>query len=141
MNDSVLSEYVDLSVGCPSHDTLKHVVSMVNPDFLKELKLSFESTSERADFLKLIAIDGKTIRGNRGKHQLPTHIVIAYDGGNRISIGQVAIEDVSAEITAIPRLLRQIDLRKSIVTIDVMGTQTDIAVIIRPLKRPEVRLR
>lgn len=39
MNESVLGEYVDLSVDCPSHDTLERIVSMVNPDFLKELKL------------------------------------------------------------------------------------------------------
>ncbi|AER21636.1 IS1548 transposase [Streptococcus suis ST1] len=122
MNESVLGEYVDLSVGCLSHDTLERVVSMVNPDFLKELKLSFEASSETTDFSKLIAIDGKTIRGNRGKHQSPTHIVTAYDGGNRISLGQVAVEDKSNEITAIPRLLYQLDLRKSGVTIDAMGT-------------------
>ena len=130
MNESVLGEYVDLSVGCPSHDTLERVVSMVNPDFIKELKLSFEASSETTDFSKLIAVDGKTIRGNRGKHQSPTHIVTAYDGGNRISLGQVAVEDKSNEITAVPRLLRQLDLRKSVVTIDAMGTQTDIADVI-----------
>lgn len=118
MNESVLGEYVDLSVGCLSHDTLERVVSMVNPDFLKEL----EASSETTDFSKLIAVDGKTIRGNRGKHQSPTHIVTAYDGGNRISLGQVAVEDKSNEITAIPRLLCQLDLRKSVVTIDAMGT-------------------
>ena len=119
MNESVLGEYVDLSVGCPSHDTLERVVSMVNPDFIKELKLSFEASSETTDFSKLIAVDGKTIRGNRGKHQSPTHIVTAYDGGNRISLGQVAVEDKSNEITAVPRLLRQLDLRKSVVTLDI----------------------
>lgn len=46
MNDSVLGEYVDLSVGCPSHDAVERVVSMVNPDLLKEQKLSFEVSSE-----------------------------------------------------------------------------------------------
>lgn len=50
----------------------------------------------------------------------------AYDGGNRISLGQVAVDDKSNEITAIPRLLRMIDIRKGIVTIDAMGTQTAI---------------
>ncbi|MGQ7383479.1 ISAs1 family transposase, partial [Streptococcus suis] len=57
-------------------------------------------------------------------------IVTAYDGGNRLSLGQVAVEDKSNEITAIPRLLRQLDLRKSVVTIDAMGTQTDIVDVI-----------
>lgn len=130
MNESVLGDYVDLSAGCSSHDTLERVVSMVNPDFLKELKLSFESSSEASGFSRFIAVDGKTIRGNRGKHQSPTHIVTAYDGGNRISLGQVAVDDKSNEITAIPRLLRQLDLRKSVATIDAMGTQTEIADVI-----------
>ncbi len=70
MNESVLGEYVDLSVGCLSHDTLERVVSMVNPDFLKELKLSFEASSETTDFSKLIAVDGKTIRGTEGNTNL-----------------------------------------------------------------------
>ncbi len=130
MNESFLGEYVDLSAGCPSHDTLECVVSMVNPYFLKELKLSFETGSETTHFSKLIAVDGKTIRGNRGKHQSPTHIVTAYDGDNRLSLGQVAVEDKSNEITAIPRLLHQLDLRKGIVTIDALGTQTDIVDVI-----------
>ena len=95
MNESFLGEYVDLSAGCPSHDTLECVVSMVNPYFLKELKLSFETSSETTHFSKLIAV-----------------------------------EDKSNEITAIPRLLHQLDLRKSIVTIDALGTQTDIVDVI-----------
>lgn len=103
---------------------------MVNPDFLKELKLSFDTNSETSNFSKLIAVDGEMIRGNRGKHQSPTHIVTAYDGGNRTSLGQVAVDDKSNEITAIPRLLRQLDLRKSVVTIDAMGTHTDIVDVI-----------
>lgn len=92
-----------------------------------ECQLFFESSSELTDFSKLIVVDGKTIRGNRGKHQSPTHIVTAYDGGNRNSLVQVAVEDKSNEIPAIPRLLRQLDHRKSVVMIDAVGTQTDIA--------------
>ncbi|MGZ7224786.1 ISAs1 family transposase, partial [Streptococcus pyogenes] len=69
---------------------------------------------------------GKTMRGNGNKHQQPNHIVTAYDGSNQISIGQVVVEEKSNEITAIPRLLRMIDIRKGIVTIDAMGTQTSI---------------
>ncbi|HEP2231194.1 TPA: ISAs1-like element IS1548 family transposase, partial [Streptococcus pyogenes] len=54
------------------------------------------------------------------------HIVTAYDGGHHLSLGQVAVEEKSNEIVAIPQLLRTIDIRKSIVTIDAMGTQTAI---------------
>lgn len=102
MNESILGEHVDLSIGCPSHDTLERIVNLVNPNFIKELKLSFEAGSEATDFFKLIAVDRKTICGNRGKYQSPTHIVTAYEGTN----DQVAVDNKSNEITAIPRLLR-----------------------------------
>lgn len=126
MNEELLGEYVDLSVGCPSHDTLERVISMVNPQFLSDLKVEFEQSSDCISVERLIAIDGKTMRGNGNKDQRPNHIVTAYDGANHLSIGQVVVDEKSNEITAIPRLLRMIDLRKGIVTIDAMGTQTDI---------------
>lgn len=126
MHEAILSSYVDLSKGCPSHDTLERVVSMVNPDFLNDLKIEFSQSEDSKKLKRLIAIDGKTMRGNRSKYQEPNHIVTAYDGGNRISLGQVVVDDKSNEITAIARLLRKIDSRKGIVTIDAMGTQTDI---------------
>ena len=126
MNEALLGEYVDLSVGCPSHDTLECVVSMVNPQFLSDLKVEFEQSPDCVSVERLIAIDGKTMRGNGNKDQRPNHIVTAYDGANHLSIGQVVVDEKSNEITAIPRLLRMIDIRKGIVTIDAMGTQTDI---------------
>lgn len=127
MHVEVLGKYVDLSEGCPSHDTLERVVSLVNPDRLKELKSHMEqSASDLPALQRLIAIDGKTIRGNRSQNQAPTHIVTAYSTDNKISLSQVAVDEKSNEITAIPRLLRTIDIRKGIVTIDAMGTQTEI---------------
>lgn len=122
MHASLLGEYVDLSRGCPSHDTLERVVSLVNPSFLNELKVEFSQDPDCVSVERLIA----TMRGNGNTNQRPNHIVTAYDGGNRISLGQVAVDDKSNEITAIPRLLRMIDIRKGIVTIDAMGTQTAI---------------
>lgn len=127
MNEPLFTTYVDLSEGCPSHDTLERVISLVNSDRLKELKVQFEqSLTSLGAVHQLISVDGKTIRGNRGKNQKPVHIVTAYDGGHHLSLGQVAVEEKSNEIVAIPQLLRIIDIRKSIVTIDAMGTQTAI---------------
>lgn len=127
MHEGPFSNYVDLSDGCPSHDTLERVISLVNPDCLQELKVQFEQSLTSLDAVhQLISVDGKTIRGNRGKNQKPVHIVTAYDGGHHLSLGQVAVEEKSNEIVAIPQLLRTIDIRKSIVTIDAMGTQTAI---------------
>lgn len=126
MNAALLGKYVDLSVGCPSHDTLERVVSMVNPRIFRDLKVEFEQSPDGVSVERLIAIDGKTMRGNGNKNQRPNHIVTAYDGVNRFSLGQVAVDEKSNEITAIPRLLRMVDIQKGIVTIDAMGTQREI---------------
>lgn len=71
-----------MSEGCPSHDTLERVISLVNSDRLKELKVQFEQSLTSLDAVhQLISVDGKTIRGNRGKNQKPVHIVTAYEWG------------------------------------------------------------
>lgn len=68
MHEELFSNYVDLSDGCPSHDTLERVISLVNPDCLKELKVQFEQSLTSLDAVhQLISVDGKTIRGNRVK--------------------------------------------------------------------------
>ncbi|MGX7776859.1 ISAs1 family transposase [Streptococcus pluranimalium] len=126
MHEDLLGEYVDLSAGCPSHDTLERVVSMVNPQFLSALKVECNQSPDCVSVERLIAVDGKTMRGNGNRHQVPNHIVTAYDGSKKISMGQVCVEEKSNEIKVIPRLLRMIDLRQGIVTMDAMGTQTDI---------------
>lgn len=116
MNETLLEKYIDLSVGYPSHDTLKRVISMVHPQFLNDLKVEFEAYPESVAVKKLIAIDGKTMHENESKKQSPNHIVTAYayDGGNLLSLSQVAVEEKSNEITAIPRLLHLIDIRQGI---------------------------
>ncbi len=127
MNEPLFATYVDLSEGCPPHDTLERVISLVHSDRLKELKVKFEQSLTSLDAVhKLISVDGKTIRGNRGKNQKPIHIVTAYDGGHHLSLGQVAVDEKSNKIVAIPQLFRTIDICKSIVTLGAMGTQTAI---------------
>ena len=76
-----------------------------------------------------IPIDGKTVRrsGRRGLGLAPLHLVSAWAGANHLSLGQVAVDDKSNEITAIPRLLELLDLKGALVTIDAMGCQKEIA--------------
>jgi hypothetical protein len=78
---------------------------------------------------EIIAIDGKTLRGshNRRKGLKPLHLVSAWAVHNRVTLGQVKTEEKSNEIEAIPRLLKIIDIKGSIVTIDAMGCQKKIA--------------
>jgi len=78
---------------------------------------------------QVIAIDGKTVRRShdRGKGKKPLHLVSAWASANELAIGQRKIEDKSNEITAIPELLKLLDIRGCIVTIDAIGTQKEIA--------------
>src|SRR5262249_61252675 len=78
---------------------------------------------------RLVAIDGKTCRGSHdAAHGLgPLHIVSAWATEEGIALGQIATEEKSNEITAIPLLLEQIDLTEAVVTIDAMGCQKEIA--------------
>ncbi|BAY06294.1 transposase [Anabaena cylindrica PCC 7122] len=78
---------------------------------------------------EIIPIDGKTVRGsydrNQGKSAL--HVISAWSSEQRLVLGQMKVEDKSNEITAIPALLELLDITGSIITIDAMGTQTEIA--------------
>ena len=77
---------------------------------------------------RLVAIDGKTCRGSHdaANHLGPLHIVSAWASEEGVALGQVATEEKSNEITAIPQLLEQIDLKNTLITIDAMGCQKDI---------------
>lgn len=128
-NEKFLGEYVDLSEDCPSHDTFERVMGMISDAHFQELNRCFQEEINfivSKEFNRLISLDGKTMRGNRSKEQSANRIITSYDGENRLSLGQVVVNEKSNEITAIPCLLRLLNLKKSTVTIDAMGTQTDI---------------
>ncbi|MGF7109331.1 ISAs1 family transposase [Treponema pedis] len=86
---------------------------------------------EKSVTQKLIHIDGKTIRGNARRNEKPVHIVSAYCSDDGFTIGQTATEEKSNEITAIPKLLKMINVKGNIITIDAMGTQKAIAETIK----------
>jgi predicted transposase YbfD/YdcC len=125
--------------GVPSHDTFRRVFCLLDPlafqacfsDWMAALMKRHGLTSIPLDRsqLKPVAIDGKTQRGSarRTVGQSPLHLVSAWSVENHLSLGQVATEAKSNEITAIPELLKLLDLDGAIVTIDAMGCQKDIA--------------
>jgi predicted transposase YbfD/YdcC len=78
---------------------------------------------------EIVPIDGKTLRGSydRSTGKSAIHVVSAWASEQRLVLAQMKVEDKSNEITAIPALLELLDLTGSIVTIDAMGTQTEIA--------------
>jgi len=119
-----LKQYFDLPDKSPSHDTFQRILSSVNPE---EFHNSFFEFTERLAVIKqgIISIDGKTIR-NSGKNNNPLHIVSAWCNSNSLVLGQKKIFEKSNEITAIPELLKLLDLNDRIITIDAMGCQRAI---------------
>jgi predicted transposase YbfD/YdcC len=116
----------------PSHDTLCDVFAALDPELFKACFVSWIS-GLRDDDPEIIAIDGKTSRRSQDKRKgrNPLHLVSAWAARQRIVLGQQATEEKSNEITAIPLLLKHLDLKGALVTMDAMGTQTDIAHAIR----------
>lgn len=114
--------------GIPAHDTLNDVINGLDPDLFKTCFANWvEALREHAP--DIIAIDGKTSRRShaRRKGREPLHLVSAWAARQRLVLGQEAVSEKSNEIVAIPLLLERLELTGALVTIDAMGTQTDIA--------------
>ena len=88
--------------------------------------------SRRIDGPQFVPIDGKTLRGSHGAkdRENPLHLVSAWASAQGLTLGQVAVDDKSNEITAIPKLLEMLELKGAIVSIDAMGCQKEIAALI-----------
>jgi predicted transposase YbfD/YdcC len=138
-HEAWLRKYLALPHGIPSHDTVGRVLQVLNPTAFQQCFAAWlESLQENAALKETVkndeeqrhvAIDGKTLR--RSHHRRgglgPLHLVSAWATRHGISLGQVATEEKSNEITAIPQLLEQLNLEKAVVTIDALGCQKDIA--------------
>ena len=126
-------DFLDLPQGIPSHDTFGRVFARLDPTILLEAIRSWLAALQRTVDRELVAIDGKTLRGSydSASSQSPLHLVSAWATQARLVLGQVQVADKSNEITAIPLLLRLLDLKGCIVTIDAMGCQTEIVDAIR----------
>ena len=132
-HEEFLREYLELPNGIPSHDTLQRVFAMVSPEFLQRYQILWNellNNNEGEKIKKILAIDGKTQRGNGNKNQAANHIVSAVDEDG-FCIGEKLVNNKSNEITAIPELLDALNVKGHIITTDAMGTQTEIAKKIR----------
>jgi predicted transposase YbfD/YdcC len=124
-----LHTFLRLPNGIPSHDCFRRVLSALDPlAFQRCFGHWIEALSSATD-LKHYAIDGKTLRQafDRTDGKVALHLVSAWATANQLSLGQVAVDHKSNEITAIPRLLELLHLSGAIVTIDAMGCQKEIA--------------
>lgn len=126
-----LQEVLTLPQGVPSRDCIRRVLTTLQPEAFQTCFQSWIAglVSEANDSGEDIAIDGKTLRRSHdSNHGLgPLHLVSAWACGRGLSLGQIATEEKSNEITVIPALIDQIDVQGAVVTIDAMGCQKDIA--------------
>ncbi|RCS44664.1 ISAs1 family transposase [Bremerella cremea] len=129
-----LKRYLALPGGAPSHDTIGRLLATLKPNYFQQcfqkwIESLREDASVEEDCPGIIAIDGKTVRRSHDskKGLGAMHLVSAWAVRGGISVGQLATEEKSNEITAIPELLEQINVQKSIVTIDAAGCQKEIA--------------
>ena len=126
-----LRRFLRLPNGIPSHDTFERVFDRLDP---KAFQACFRQWVEavRASLpIQHVAIDGKTLRGSGAAKLGPLHLVSAWATAQRLTLGQVAVDEKSNEITAIPALLELLELHGAWVTIDAMGCQKEIARTIR----------
>ena len=128
-----LEEILELPNGIPSHDTFNRCLQMIDPKALTEVLQEDGGILIAGLKDKLVAIDGKKLKGESptslGNQGL--YLLNAWVCENGICIGQERVEDKSNEITAIPKLLSQLDITGSTVSIDAMGCQTEVAELIR----------
>jgi predicted transposase YbfD/YdcC len=128
LHEAFLRTFLELPQGIPSHDTLTRVFAVLPAATLQAVLLPWlQERREVPD--EWIHVDGKTLRGTRCKRQQlkALHVVSAWAGQAGLTLGQVAVEAKSNEITAVPELLKLLELQEKIVTLDAMGCQKAIA--------------
>ncbi len=124
-----LSKFLELPYGIPSHDTFDRIFERMDPkEFQDSFKKWIASVAKQTKG-QVVAIDGKTLRRshNRSEDKKAIHMISAWASENQVVLGQLKTEEKSNEITAIPYLLKLLDLSGCIITIDAMGTQKKIA--------------
>jgi predicted transposase YbfD/YdcC len=135
-----LKRYLGLKHGIPSHDTIGRVLEAIQPEMFQECfsawlqslaepDQSSEDATDGPPPLKHYAVDGKTLRRSHDWRRglKPLHLVSVWATERGVTLGQLATEEKSNEITAIPELLARVDLQGAVVTIDAAGCQKKIA--------------
>ena len=107
-----LSQFLDLSTGIPSHDRFNAILGALKVDEFQECLLALITALHDVTDGQIVAIDGKTLRRSfdRASSKTAIHMVSAWASANHISLGQVVVDEKSNEITAIPKLLKMLEL-------------------------------
>ena len=124
-----LRTLLELPHGIPSHDTFGRVFSLLDPQAFGECFLRWSATLHEATQGEVIALDGKTLRHSfdRATGQSALHLVSAWASENGLALGQLKVDSKSNEISALPALLKLLDVKGCVVTMDAMGCQKELA--------------
>lgn len=129
--EEFLKTFLELPNGIPKLDTYRRVFAAIDSQCFENCFIEWVNSFTSLNDKEVVAIDGKTIRGakSQGKKS-PIHMVSAWASEQNIVLGQVKTQEKSNEITAIPELLNILSLENTVVTIDAMGCQKEIATAI-----------
>ena len=124
-----LTQVLDLEFGIPSHDTFGNVFAVIDPEQFSQCFSRWVADLSQLSNGEVISLDGKCLRGSidRASNKTAIFMVSAWAQKNQLVLGQQKVDDKSNEITAIPKLLTQLDIAGAVITIDAMGCQTKIA--------------
>jgi predicted transposase YbfD/YdcC len=128
-----LETFLELPYGIPSHDTFGRVFALLEPQELENSFLSWISSITDKLGINLMHLDGKTAKGSydREKKLKALHTVSAWSSEHGLVLAQQKVDSKSNEIKAVPLLLKLLNLKGAVVTLDAMGTQTEIAAQIK----------
>jgi predicted transposase YbfD/YdcC len=125
-------QFLELPNGIPSHDTFARLFARLNPQQFQQCFLNWIRAINKITSGEVIAIDGKSLRHSYDKEAglNAIHMVSAWATENRLVLGQFKVDKKSNEITAIPELIKVLELAGCIVTIDAIGCQKEIVKLI-----------
>ena len=128
-NQEWLATFLELPNGIPSEDTFSRLFARISPDAFEKCFIQWTADLASHSQGRLIAVDGKSLRRSfqHGWNKQMVHMVSAWCQENQLVMGQLATDDKSNEITAIPKLLELLDIKNAVVSIDAMGCQKEIA--------------
>jgi predicted transposase YbfD/YdcC len=123
------AERLELENGIPSHDTFRRVFSLINPEQFRICFIAWTKAMREAVGGDIIAFDGKTLRRsfNTAMGLSAIHVLNAWSNANDFCLGQMKVDGKSNEITAMPELMKLMDIRGSVVTADALNCQRNIA--------------
>lgn len=119
--------FLRLRGGIPKHDTFNRVLAALKPEAFLDCFMRWTQSVRATVAQEIVALDGKALRRALNAGESPRVIVSAWAASNSLVLGQIQVPDKTNEITAVPQLLRALELSGCIVTLDAMGCQKEIA--------------